>query len=556
MPGPKSGWPGAAGYGSIRRRRSRPGAPAACSACVHAAGVIATAMEAVNPQFWLNLRATWEAVNNGWNQWVLNYNQSTQLDLLKDIGFDSPSWEDLGYVLIALIVLASLLGAAWTLWERHRHDPWLRLLERAAPPTACSRLARGPGQPAAHAWHRLVRTALGRCRSAYAGAHRAGCWHWKPCGMPAPAATTSPRLADLRREFSQLPWPDDACTLPLLPARLPAVPVPALPADAAKPSSKRKVGGARPTASALYATRDDAMRLADEIAERRGLDRDWVRQAIGQSRHLPQVARWVLPPAPADTPRTGVSTAAASSTRCASGPASRSGRPTRPTLARAEQTFGVPAEIIVGIIGVETIYGRNTGNFRVMDALATLSFDFPDAHPRAAERQRLLPGRTRAAAVAGAARADRSAAATRAVTPAPWACRSSCPRAGSGMRSTSMPMAASTCSTAPSDVIGSVANYFEAFGWKNGMPTHYPVHFDKVGARPGHAAGTRHPAHFQRAELQRQGRDARRRRPAARRPAGPGRAAQRRCSASRTSPAQRTSTSSRATTGAATTPWR
>jgi membrane-bound lytic murein transglycosylase B len=46
----------------------------------------------------------------------------------------------------------------------------------------------------------------------------------------------------------------------------------------------------------------------------------------------------------------------------------------------------VPAEIIVGIIGVETIYGQQMGNFRVMDALATLAFDFPTAHPRAKER--------------------------------------------------------------------------------------------------------------------------------------------------------------------------
>ncbi|MBO1996965.1 lytic murein transglycosylase [Staphylococcus epidermidis] len=40
----------------------------------------------------------------------------------------------------------------------------------------------------------------------------------------------------------------------------------------------------------------------------------------------------------------------------------------------------MPAEIIVGIIGVETIYGRNMGNFRVMDALATLALDF-QSHP-------------------------------------------------------------------------------------------------------------------------------------------------------------------------------
>jgi membrane-bound lytic murein transglycosylase B len=50
-------------------------------------------------------------------------------------------------------------------------------------------------------------------------------------------------------------------------------------------------------------------------------------------------------------------------------------------IARASQVYGVPAEVIVGIIGVETIYGRNTGSYRVMDALTTIAFN----HPRRAE---------------------------------------------------------------------------------------------------------------------------------------------------------------------------
>jgi membrane-bound lytic murein transglycosylase B len=49
-------------------------------------------------------------------------------------------------------------------------------------------------------------------------------------------------------------------------------------------------------------------------------------------------------------------------------------------LTRAEQEYGVPAQIIVSIIGVETFYGRNSGNYRVIDALSTLAFDYP---PRA-----------------------------------------------------------------------------------------------------------------------------------------------------------------------------
>ncbi len=50
-------------------------------------------------------------------------------------------------------------------------------------------------------------------------------------------------------------------------------------------------------------------------------------------------------------------------------------------LAQAEARYGVPAEVICAIIGVETFYGRNTGSFRVVDALATLAFRYP---PRAA----------------------------------------------------------------------------------------------------------------------------------------------------------------------------
>ncbi len=49
-------------------------------------------------------------------------------------------------------------------------------------------------------------------------------------------------------------------------------------------------------------------------------------------------------------------------------------------LARAEALYGVPQEIIVAIIGVETEYGRNTGKFSVLEALSTLAFDYP---PRA-----------------------------------------------------------------------------------------------------------------------------------------------------------------------------
>ncbi|MEW6341767.1 MAG: lytic murein transglycosylase B [Paraburkholderia sp.] len=57
------------------------------------------------------------------------------------------------------------------------------------------------------------------------------------------------------------------------------------------------------------------------------------------------------------------------------------------TLQRAYEEFGVPPEVIVGIIGVETIYGRFMGNFRVLDALTTLAFDYPNTPNRADREQ-------------------------------------------------------------------------------------------------------------------------------------------------------------------------
>ena len=93
-------------------------------------GAFANAIGAFDPTLAQRLRDVWEAVNNGWNQWVLDYTQGRQLDLLKALGFESPSWTDLAYVLIGVIVAVSLAGAVWTLWERQQHDPWLRALAR------------------------------------------------------------------------------------------------------------------------------------------------------------------------------------------------------------------------------------------------------------------------------------------------------------------------------------------------------------------------------------------------------------------------------------------
>ena len=93
-------------------------------------GAMAGMFAAVSPGLATQLRAAWDALNNGWNQWVLNYTQNRQLNLLRKLGFQAPSWEDLGRVLLGIMVLASLAASAWALWERQQHDPWLRLLTK------------------------------------------------------------------------------------------------------------------------------------------------------------------------------------------------------------------------------------------------------------------------------------------------------------------------------------------------------------------------------------------------------------------------------------------
>ena len=93
-------------------------------------GLVAGAMRSISPEMAAQLRARWEAVNNRWNQWVLNYSRQQQFRLLEKLGVRSPDWQDLASALIGLLCLASLAGAGWAWWDRRRQDPWQRLQVR------------------------------------------------------------------------------------------------------------------------------------------------------------------------------------------------------------------------------------------------------------------------------------------------------------------------------------------------------------------------------------------------------------------------------------------
>ena len=225
-----------------------------------------------------------------------------------------------------------------------------------------------------------------------------------------------------------------------------------------------------------YSTRDDAMAFADDLARRRDLDPEWVRRAVGEAKFLPNVAR-LMQPAPVGTPKNWrvYRSRFIDPIRIAAG--LKFWQANREALGRAEKEFGVPAEIIVGIIGVETIYGQQMGTFRVMDALATLAFNFPESHPRAAERSAYFRGELENFLTLQQRRGGdplqplgsfAGAMGMPQFMPSSWT-RWAVDFDGDSK----VDLTASAA-----DAIGSVANYLKGYGWQTGQPTHYQVTFD------------------------------------------------------------------------------
>ncbi|MFT3812162.1 MAG: transglutaminaseTgpA domain-containing protein [Acidovorax sp.] len=164
-------------------------------------GAFGNAVSAViSPGMAQRLRDLWEAANNGWNQWVLNYTQGRQLDLLKSVGFASPSWQDLVRLMALCVAAAALAGVLWMLWERRRTDPWQRLLADAR-----ARLAQAGLETGAH----LPPRALARRAQAQFGpdaAHAASAWLLR-LEQARYAPSSSNTLSTLRRELRTLRWP-------------------------------------------------------------------------------------------------------------------------------------------------------------------------------------------------------------------------------------------------------------------------------------------------------------------------------------------------------------
>lgn len=236
-----------------------------------------------------------------------------------------------------------------------------------------------------------------------------------------------------------------------------------------KPSDRKMAA----VSGTLLIENPEVLVWTQDAATRLQLDPNWVQKTLNQAQRLPVVEKLVLPPvSPVAKDWSAYRARFIEPVRIQAG--LRFWLKHKQALERAEREYGVPASIVVGIIGVETLYGQNTGNFRVVDALGTLAFHFPQAHPRAAERQaffrseleQFLQLTSRSGANPLSVRGSYAGAlGLPQFMPSSWA-KFAVDFDGDGRID---------LFGSPQDAIGSVANYFKAFQWRTGMPTHYPV---------------------------------------------------------------------------------
>jgi membrane-bound lytic murein transglycosylase B len=238
------------------------------------------------------------------------------------------------------------------------------------------------------------------------------------------------------------------------------------PAD--RPRAKAATRKADPSLS--YQGRAAVRAFAEDVAVRRDWDPAWVMVQLAGARQLPRVAQLIMPP-PVGSPKNWAAYRDRFIEPQRIGAGLSFWADHQATLERAEARYGVPPEVVVGIIGVETYYGRITGNFRVLDALATLSFDFPTGRSdRSAffrnELEELLVLARREGIRADSVKGSYAGAIGWAQFLPSSINRFAVDFDGDGH----IDLQGSV-----DDAIGSVAHYLQAHGWQRGMPTHFAV---------------------------------------------------------------------------------
>ena len=244
---------------------------------------------------------------------------------------------------------------------------------------------------------------------------------------------------------------------------------------AAGQSKKHKV---HPVRTTPFGPRAEMTQLATDISQDHQLPVAWVRHQLSLARRVQGLEKMVMPP-PSSSPKNW----AAYQARFIEPRRIEAGvkfwQTYKDALERAQNTYGVPAELVVGVMGVETFYGQHMGNYKVLDVLTTLALHFPPEHPRVQERQAFFKSELGYFLKMVHAQPKGQAAITGSYAgamgwpqfmPSSWS-RFAVDFDGDGRID---------LLKSPIDAIGSVANYFKAFGWQTGMPTHYSVQFDEA----------------------------------------------------------------------------
>ena len=239
-------------------------------------------------------------------------------------------------------------------------------------------------------------------------------------------------------------------------------------AGAAKPKPGAKPGVRH--SARHFAHHYAASAFAAEVAERRGLPAPWIEAQLAQAQRLDAVRKLIMPAAAGMAKNwAAYRTRFIEPQRVAAGLAFW--RDHEAWLHEAQDRWGVPAEIVVGIIGVETFYGRVMGNFRIIDALATLAFDFP---PGRKDRSALFRSELEEFFVLCAREGTDPL-----TTKGSYAGAIGLPQfLPSSVNRYAVDMDGDghiDLHRSPADAIGSVAHYFASFGWQSDLPTHFDL---------------------------------------------------------------------------------
>ena len=246
---------------------------------------------------------------------------------------------------------------------------------------------------------------------------------------------------------------------------------------AAKPGQRSKAAKVR--LGKAFGNTVAVKTLARDLAKQHDMPVAWVQQQLASARLLPQVQQMILPAA-APTAKNWAAYRARFIEPQRIDAGVQFWRKHEAELLRAEKTYGVPARFIVGILGVETYFGQHQGQFKVLDALTTLSLAFPKEHRQAEERVAFFRnelGMFLQQRLKNPSMKNQLGSYAGAIGWPQFMPSSIAKFAVDFDKDGRIDLAQSS-----TDAIGSIANYFLAYGWQTGMPTHFDLDMKAQGA--------------------------------------------------------------------------